>query len=78
MMLGDGLMLVGIGTVIGSALALIAARSVSALLATGVSPHDPVALFVVMGIMLLAGAAATIEPASRASRIEPMVALRCD
>jgi predicted permease len=78
MMLGDGLMLVGIGTVIGSALALIAARSVSALLATGVSPHDPVALFVVMAIMLLAGAAATIEPARRASRIEPMVALRCD
>ncbi len=78
MMLGDGLKLVCIGAVIGSALALIAARSVSALLATGVSTHDPVALFVVVAMMLLAGAAATIVPARRASRIEPMVALRCD
>ena len=43
---------------------------------SGISPHDPITLAGVVGIMALAGFAACYFPARRATRVDPMVALR--
>jgi ABC-type antimicrobial peptide transport system permease subunit len=42
----------------------------------GVTPTDPVTFAIVFAIMLGVGAAATFIPARRATRIDPMQALR--
>jgi ABC-type antimicrobial peptide transport system permease subunit len=42
----------------------------------GVTPSDPVTFAIVFAIMLGVGAAATLVPARRATRIDPMQALR--
>ena len=78
MVVRDGLALVGVGVGIGTALSLIAMRPLSVLLATGVSTRDPLTLLAVPAILLLVGAAATFHPARRASRVEPIGALRCE
>ena len=68
-------MLVGVGVVIGLVLAFAAVLPLGSLL-YGVSVSDPVTF---VGItLLLAGVAfvATMVPALRAARLDPMVALR--
>jgi ABC-type lipoprotein release transport system permease subunit len=42
----------------------------------GVSPTDPITLVSVLGVALGAGLLGCLAPASRATRIEPVVALR--
>jgi ABC-type antimicrobial peptide transport system permease subunit len=44
----------------------------------GMQPNDPLALAGAVVILLLAAAVAGFAPARRASRIDPMVALRHD
>jgi len=41
-----------------------------------VSPYDPATLAAVVGIMVLAGLTASYFPARRATRVDPIVALR--
>jgi putative ABC transport system permease protein len=72
-----GLRLVGIGVAIGFAASLIVAR-VAASQIWGVSPHDPMTLSIVVGVMVLVGLAACYVPARRATRVDPMIALRCE
>jgi predicted permease len=75
LVVGRGMMLVGVGVVIGLVLAFAAALPLGSLL-YGVSVSDPVTF---VGItLLLAGVAfvATMVPALRAARLDPMVALR--
>ena len=43
----------------------------------GVSPHDTLSLVMVLGILIGATAAASYIPARRATKVEPLVALRC-
>ena len=72
---GQGLMLVGIGSVVGLVAAFAAARALATLL-LGVSTSDPTTY---VGVALLLGAialAACVLPARRAMRTDPMVALR--
>ncbi len=57
-------------------LASLAATRVIASQLSGVSPRDPLALATAVGVMVLAGVAACYFPARRATRVEPMVALR--
>jgi predicted permease len=67
--------LIGTGLVLGLAMALGAGRLLERIL-YGVTPSDPVTFAIVFAIMLGVGAAATFLPARRATRIDPMQALR--
>lgn len=68
-------LLVLAGAAIGAPLAYAAGRGVSSLL-YGVRPLDTVAYLVAAGLLVLVGGIAAFLPAHRASRIDPMVALR--
>jgi putative ABC transport system permease protein len=67
--------LIGTGLVLGLGMALGAGRLLERIL-FGVEPTDPVTFAIVFAIMLGVGAAATLLPARRATRIDPMQALR--
>ncbi len=65
----------------GIALGLAASVGVAELLRNqfyGLSPFDPVAFASALGVLLVAAALATLGPTWRATRIEPMEALRAD
>jgi predicted permease len=64
-----------IGTVIGLAGALTATRLLGRLL-FGVRPNDPLTIFLVLGAMIGAALIASYIPARRATKVDPMVALR--
>jgi putative ABC transport system permease protein len=72
-----GLGLVGLGTVIGLVVSLVLTR---VLTLTNdlfvVSPNDPVTIVGVVVIVLFAGVCACFFPARRATRVDPLVALR--
>lgn len=75
MVMRMGLRLIALGTIIG----LAASFGVTRLLASqiwGVSPHDPATLCGVIALVALSGLAACYFPARRATRVDPMVALR--
>jgi len=75
MVMRQGLLLVGIGVVIGVAGALALTRLIASQL-FGVQPSDPTT-FVLVAVTLVAVAAlATFVPAMRATRVDPVVALR--
>jgi putative ABC transport system permease protein len=70
-----GLRLVGVGIAIG----LIASLALGRVIATqlwGVSAYDPVTLGVVASLLLVTGTVACWIPARRASRVDPLIALR--
>jgi putative ABC transport system permease protein len=75
MVMWMGLQLVAIGVAVG----LLASLGVTRVIASqlyGVSPHDPLTLAVVVAVLLVVGCAACYFPALRATRVDPMVALR--
>lgn len=75
MVIGEGMLLAGVGIVLGIAGALALGRVVRSLL-FGIKPMDP-ATFVSMAILLMiVSLLACYVPARRAMRIEPMEALR--
>jgi ABC-type antimicrobial peptide transport system permease subunit len=66
-----------IGVITGTLLGLGLTRAMESLL-YGVSPHDP-RVFVVTPLVLVAVAlVAAALPARRATRVDPLVALRCE
>jgi predicted permease len=75
LILGRSMVFVGAGLVLGIGGALAAARLTSSLLA-GVGPTDPVTFVTVAVIFVLVALVATAIPARRASRVDPMVAVR--
>jgi macrolide transport system ATP-binding/permease protein len=75
MVLREVFVLVAIGLTIGLAAAWETSHLVASFL-FGVKPDDPVATLVSVGVLIAAALAAGYAPAWRASRIDPMVALR--
>jgi putative ABC transport system permease protein len=75
MVMGELALLIGVGLTMGVVAALAATRLVASFL-YGVTPNDPITL--ALAVVLLAGAAflAGYFPARRASRLEPLIALR--
>jgi macrolide transport system ATP-binding/permease protein len=74
MVLGEGMVLVLIGGVIGVALAAAAARVLSSVLFVGA--FDLVSFAVAFGVLAFVALLANAVPARRAARVDPMVALR--
>jgi putative ABC transport system permease protein len=72
-----GLKLIAVGAAIGL-LASFGATQFIATQLTGVSPHDPLTLAGVVVVMTLVGLAACLFPAQKASRVDPLVALRTE
>jgi len=66
-----------IGTAIGMAAVLLIPRRISSFL-YGVSPHDPALLFITPVAFLVIAIVATLGPAWKAIRIEPIEALRVE
>lgn len=77
MILGQGAWEVAAGLALGLGLAALLSRSLGILL-FGVQPWDPTIFGTVVLTLALAGALACFIPARRATRIDPVVALRYD
>ena len=75
MVLGQAVLLVGTGAVIGTVAALALTRFVSSLL-YGVSSSDPSTYLAVFLVLIGSALAASYLPARRATKVDPMVALR--
>jgi putative ABC transport system permease protein len=71
----SGLRLVLVGVGVGLAVSLVLGRMIAAQL-LGVAAYDPLTLGAMAGLLVTVGAAACWLPARRASRVEPVVALR--
>lgn len=75
MILRESLLLVLIGVAVGLPFALTAPRLVSALL-FGLTPADPVSISLAVLSLLTAAVTAGYIPARRATKVDPMIALR--
>jgi putative ABC transport system permease protein len=75
LVLNDGLRVILAGVLIGLAGALAATRLLAGLL-YGVKPRDPLTLVVVAIVLVAVGFGACYVPARRATRVDPLVALR--
>jgi len=75
MVLSKGLRLIGVGVVLGM-LASIALTRLVASMFWGVSPRDPVTFIGVLLVLAAVGTVACLVPARRATRVDPLVALR--
>jgi predicted permease len=75
MVLGEVLLLVGGGIVLGLPLAIVVNCHVATLL-YGLTPGDPSTILASVCTLMLSALAAGFVPARRASRVDPMVALR--
>jgi predicted permease len=75
MVIGEGMMLAGIGVTIGFVAALAMRRGIAALL-YGVSPADPLTLAGTAALLLAVALIACYMPARRATKIDPLTALR--
>jgi putative ABC transport system permease protein len=77
LVVGQGIRVVGLGALLGLLLALAGSRLVASLL-YGVAPRDPSSLAVVVLILIVVAAVASSIPAWRASRADPLEALKAD
>jgi putative ABC transport system permease protein len=75
MVLGTSARVIGIGIGIGLPASIGVARVLSAQL-YGIAPQDPLTVAVVTAVVIVVGIVATYVPARRATRVDPMVALR--
>jgi putative ABC transport system permease protein len=75
LVLADGMKPILLGIIIGFAVALAMGRVVSSLI-FGVRPTDPLTFATVASLLIAVGVLATIVPAYRATRVEPVRTLR--
>jgi putative ABC transport system permease protein len=77
LVMGKSLRLIVCGTVVGLVAALAVSRVLSSLL-FGIGSHDPVTFGLVTCLLIVVALLATLIPARLASRVDPIVALRCE
>jgi putative ABC transport system permease protein len=77
MVLGDGMRLVAAGTVLGAVMGAMVARLMSGLL-FGVRAFDLATFVTAVALLLAVAGAASLVPARRAARLDPMAALRSE
>ena len=77
LVLGDGVRIAATGIAVGLLLALASGRFIAALL-FDTSPRDPLVIAGVALVLLLVALVASLAPARRALRVNPMQALRTD
>jgi putative ABC transport system permease protein len=73
----QGMMLALIGVIVGLAGALALTRVMSSLL-FGVTERDPITFVAVAALLIVVAFIACFVPAHRATRIDPLIALRCE
>jgi predicted permease len=77
MILRDSLTLLGVGLALGLTAGLAASRVIESML-FGLSPADPLTFGAVAAILFGVGLLASLLPALRAARVDPMTALRAE
>jgi putative ABC transport system permease protein len=77
LVLGDGLRLTITGVVLGLLLGVATSRAMSDLL-FGVGAFDPASFALAIVVLLIVALAASLIPARRAARVDPIVALRAE
>jgi putative ABC transport system permease protein len=75
MVLSKGLQLIGLGMLLGIVASIALTRFVASQF-WGVSPRDPVTFLGVLLVLAAVGTAACLVPARRATRVDPLIALR--
>lgn len=75
--LGNGVRLAAVGVVCGVGAALLATRWLAGML-YGISPYDPVSFVGVPLLLLAIAVVASLVPARRAARVDPLEALRAE
>jgi predicted permease len=73
----QGLALALVGAVVGISVALGVTRYLKSML-YDVRTNDPVTIVIVVGLLVVVALAACFIPALRATKVDPMVALRCE
>ena len=76
--LGDAVRLGLIGVALGAVASVASARYLQAFVAGDVRPRDPLTLLATMTLLLVVTAAAAWFPARRASRVDPLLAIRAE
>ena len=66
-----------IGVVLGTALALLAGRAATSML-FGLKPYDLSTVTIAIGLLTIIAVLASWLPALKASRLNPVAALRCE
>lgn len=77
LVVGQGVGLALVGVAIGLGAAFLLTRGIKSLL-FGVSPTDPLTFLVISVLLLLTAFLASLVPARRATRVDPLVALRSE
>jgi putative ABC transport system permease protein len=77
MVLRQGMKRVIIGVALGVAASMGLSRLLTKLL-YGISPNDPITIIGVVALLLLTAFAACLLPARRATKVDPITALRCE
>jgi predicted permease len=77
LMVSHGVRVAAVGAALGALAGLVAGRVLSSLL-YGISPRDPLVLFAAVLVPVVVAAVASYLPARRASRVDPVVALRAE
>ena len=78
MVLRESGALVGSGVAVGLGIAVFATRPLAMFLVSELRPTDPVTWLGVIGVLAAVAVAATLAPALRAIRIDPLTALRSE
>jgi ABC-type antimicrobial peptide transport system permease subunit len=71
----EGFWIAVVGLVVGIGVSLLTSRVLGGLL-FGVSPTDPATYGAIVGMLLLVSIIASFGPARRATRVDPLIALR--